>query len=123
MRPTSQHELRQDVLWGQLHALTVVAQLGSFTKAAQRLGLSKAAVSQRIAELERAMGQTLVALLGGLGTLRARVGRVLNPLSSIKTMVRLCCRAFFLMPATPSAASGGFSVRRAPLPGVRDVGN
>ena len=61
MRPTSQHELRQDVLWGQLHALTVIAQLGSFTKAAQRLGLSKAAVSQRIAELERAMGQTLVA--------------------------------------------------------------
>ena len=29
----------------------------------------------------------------------------------------------FLMPATPSAASGGFSVRRAPPPGVRDVGN
>ncbi|RQO59911.1 LysR family transcriptional regulator [Paucibacter sp. KBW04] len=54
-------EIRHDVLWGQLHALTVIAQLGSFTKAAQRLGLSKAAVSQRIAELERAMGQTLVA--------------------------------------------------------------
>ena len=54
-------ELRHDLLWGQLHALTVIAQLGSFTKAAQRLGLSKAAVSQRIAELERAMGQTLVA--------------------------------------------------------------
>lgn len=54
-------ELRNELLWGQLHALTVVAQLGSFTKAAQRLGLSKAAVSQRIAELERAMGATLVA--------------------------------------------------------------
>lgn len=54
-------ELRHDLLWGQLHALTVIAQLGSFTKAAQRLGLSKAAVSQRIAELERAMGATLVA--------------------------------------------------------------
>ena len=54
-------ELRHDLLWGQLHALTVIAQLGSFTKAAQRLGLSKAAVSQRIAELERAMGQQLVA--------------------------------------------------------------
>jgi len=53
--------LRDDVLWAQLHALQVIAQLGSFTKAAQRLGLSKAAVSQRIAELERAMGQTLVA--------------------------------------------------------------
>ena len=55
------NEPRHDVLWGQMHALTVIAQLGSFTKAAQRLGLSKAAVSQRIAELERAMGQTLVA--------------------------------------------------------------
>jgi len=54
-------ELRHELLWGQLHALTVIAQLGSFTKAAQRLGLSKAAVSQRIAELERAMGQQLVA--------------------------------------------------------------
>jgi DNA-binding transcriptional LysR family regulator len=54
-------ELRHDVLWGQLHALTVIAQLGSFTKAAQRLSLSKAAVSQRISELERAMGQSLVS--------------------------------------------------------------
>lgn len=54
-------ELRNDLLWGQLHALTVVAQLGSFTKAAQRLSLSKAAISQRIADLERAMGAQLVA--------------------------------------------------------------
>ncbi|MBB4843399.1 DNA-binding transcriptional LysR family regulator [Paucibacter oligotrophus] len=59
--PSKSAEIRHDVLWGQLHALTVIAQLGSFTQAAQRLGLSKAAVSQRIAELERAMGQTLVA--------------------------------------------------------------
>jgi DNA-binding transcriptional LysR family regulator len=54
-------ELRNDLLWGQLHALTVIAQLGSFTKAAQRLSLSKAAISQRIADLERAMGVQLVA--------------------------------------------------------------
>lgn len=60
-KATKATEFRHDVLWGQLHALTVIAQLGSFTKAAQRLGLSKAAVSQRISELERAMGQTLVA--------------------------------------------------------------
>ena len=33
-------EARPDQLWGQLHALSVIAQLGSFTKAAQRLGLS-----------------------------------------------------------------------------------
>lgn len=54
-------ELRNELLWGQLHALLVIAQQGSFTRAAQRLGLSKAAVSQRIADLERAMGQQLVA--------------------------------------------------------------
>ncbi|GAP35932.1 LysR family transcriptional regulator [Piscinibacter sakaiensis] len=51
---------RIDLLWPQVHTLTLLAQLGSFTAAAQRLGLSKAAVSQRIAELERDVGQTLV---------------------------------------------------------------
>lgn len=54
-------KLRPETLWTPLHALIVVAQLGSFTKAAQRLGVSKASISQRIAELERALGQTLVA--------------------------------------------------------------
>ncbi len=45
--------------WAHVHLLGVIAQLGSLTLAAQRLGLSKAAVSQRLAELERAVGQTL----------------------------------------------------------------
>lgn len=54
-------ELRQDLMWGQLQVLTVLAQLGSYTKTAQRLSLSKAAVSQRVTELERAMGTRLVA--------------------------------------------------------------
>lgn len=58
---TTKPELRNELLWGQLHALTVIAQVGSFTKAAQRLSLSKAAISQRIADLERAMGVQLVA--------------------------------------------------------------
>ena len=43
-----------------LHWLTVLAQTGSYTAAAQRLGVSKAAMSQRIAELERAAGVPLV---------------------------------------------------------------
>ncbi|MBA3595853.1 MAG: LysR family transcriptional regulator [Methylibium sp.] len=47
-------------LWAHVHALGLVAQLGSFTQAAQRLGLSKAAVSQRIAELERSVGVPLL---------------------------------------------------------------
>ena len=49
-----------DTLWSHIHLLTVIAQTGSFTQAAQRLALSKAAVSQRVAELERAVGLTLV---------------------------------------------------------------
>ena len=51
---------RPDLLWPQVHTLTLLAQLGSFTQVAQRLGLSKSAVSQRITELERSVGQTLV---------------------------------------------------------------
>jgi DNA-binding transcriptional LysR family regulator len=47
-------------LWAHVHALGLVAQLGSFTQAAERLGLSKAAVSQRIAELERSVGVPLL---------------------------------------------------------------
>lgn len=51
---------RSEPVWAQVHALTVIATVGSFTRAAERLGLSKAAVSQRIAELERGVGATLV---------------------------------------------------------------
>lgn len=51
---------RPDLLWPQVHTLTLLAQLGSFTQVAQRLGLSKSAVSQRITELERNVDQTLV---------------------------------------------------------------
>jgi DNA-binding transcriptional LysR family regulator len=49
-----------DSLWSHVHLLSVIAQAGSFTLAAQRLSLSKAAVSQRLAELERQVGLTLV---------------------------------------------------------------
>ncbi|GAA4329483.1 LysR family transcriptional regulator [Pigmentiphaga soli] len=47
-------------LWTHLHWLTVLAQHGSFTAAAAHLSVSKAAMSQRIAELERAAGVALV---------------------------------------------------------------
>lgn len=47
-------------LWGHLHWLVVLAQQGSYTAAAARLGVSKAAVSQRISELERLAGVPLV---------------------------------------------------------------
>ncbi|MBX3621707.1 MAG: LysR family transcriptional regulator [Rhizobacter sp.] len=51
---------RIDLLWPQVHALVLLAQTASYTQVAQRLGMSKAAVSQRITDLERAVGQTLV---------------------------------------------------------------
>ena len=47
-------------LVADLHLLTVLAATQSFTQTARRLGLSKASVSARIAELERAAGVTLV---------------------------------------------------------------
>ncbi|MFD0667927.1 LysR family transcriptional regulator [Ramlibacter sp. MAHUQ-53] len=46
--------------FADLHLLTVLAQTRSYTQAARRLGVSKATVSQRIAELERAAGVPLV---------------------------------------------------------------
>ena len=47
-------------LWSHFHWLNVLAQQGSYTAAAARLGVSKAAVSQRMAELERVAGVALV---------------------------------------------------------------
>jgi DNA-binding transcriptional LysR family regulator len=49
-----------ETLWSHVHGLGVLQSAGSFTAAAQRLGLSKAAMSQRVAELERAAGVPLV---------------------------------------------------------------
>jgi DNA-binding transcriptional LysR family regulator len=47
-------------LWGHLHWLVVLAEQESYTAAAQRLNVSKAAVSQRISDLERIAGVALV---------------------------------------------------------------
>jgi DNA-binding transcriptional LysR family regulator len=47
-------------LWTHLHWLTMLAEQGTYTAAAARLGVSKAAMSQRISELERAAGISLV---------------------------------------------------------------
>ena len=52
---------RIEALWSHVHWLSVLGMLGSYTAAAQRLGVSKAAMSQRIADLERAAGVPLVA--------------------------------------------------------------
>ena len=55
MKNTTQPEL-----WGHVHWLTVLAQQGSYTAAASRLGVSKAAMSQRVSELEKLAGIALV---------------------------------------------------------------
>ncbi|TWG88503.1 DNA-binding transcriptional LysR family regulator [Cupriavidus gilardii J11] len=47
-------------LWAHLHSLVVLAEAGSYTAAAAQLGVSKAAMSLRIAELERTAGIPLV---------------------------------------------------------------
>jgi len=54
------NEQKVHELWGHFHWLNVLAQQGSYTAAAARLGVSKAAVSQRMAELERVAGVALV---------------------------------------------------------------
>ena len=47
-------------LWEHLHWLVVLQQQGSFSKAAARLGVSKASMSQHITDLERAAGIAMV---------------------------------------------------------------
>jgi len=54
------NERKIESLWAHVHWLTVLSTSGSYTAAAQRLNVSKAAMSSRIAELERAAGLPLV---------------------------------------------------------------
>ena len=49
--------------FADLHLLTVLAETRSYTQAARRLGISKASVSGRIAELERSAGVPLTEAL------------------------------------------------------------
>lgn len=56
----SMEQQKIDTLWPHLYSLVVLGSAGSFTSAAVRLGLSKGAISQRIADLERAAGVPLV---------------------------------------------------------------
>jgi DNA-binding transcriptional LysR family regulator len=46
--------------FADLHLLTILAHTRSYTQAARRLGVSKASVSMRVAELERTAGVALV---------------------------------------------------------------
>ena len=52
--------VKTEALWVHVHWLVVLSATGSFTAAALRLGVSKAAMSQRITGLEQAAGVPLV---------------------------------------------------------------
>jgi DNA-binding transcriptional LysR family regulator len=58
--PPDDDPLRNELLWSRVHALAAVAAHGSFTNAARHLEVSKAAVSQRVSELERSVGAPLL---------------------------------------------------------------
>ena len=53
-------ERQAESLWSHVHWLGVLAGTGSFTAAAERIGVSKAAMSEHIRELEHAAGVALV---------------------------------------------------------------
>lgn len=52
--------LKNEPLWSHIYWLGILQTTGSYTAAAQRLGVSKAAMSQRIQELESVLGISLV---------------------------------------------------------------
>ncbi|MCM0841794.1 LysR family transcriptional regulator, partial [Klebsiella pneumoniae] len=53
-------ESRPESYWLHLYWLTVLEEQKSYTRAAEKLGISKSAISQKISELERVTGKTLV---------------------------------------------------------------
>lgn len=53
-------EHKKELLWSHIYWLSMLGREGSYTAAAKRLGVSKGAVSLRIAELEQVSGVALV---------------------------------------------------------------
>lgn len=53
-------EHKKELLWSHIYWLSMLGRTGSYTAAAKRLGVSKGAVSLRIAELEQVSGVALV---------------------------------------------------------------
>ncbi len=56
----TEHKHTKELMWSHIYWLSILEDAGSYTAAARRLGVSKAAVSLRINELEQASGVALV---------------------------------------------------------------
>ena len=65
LKSIGEHDLPVGVEVRHLVALEAVAQTGSFSQAATRLGYAQSAISQQISALERAVGHRLVERPGG----------------------------------------------------------
>lgn len=76
--PKGQPGASSELKFRHLEALQVVAEEGSFSRAAERLGYTQSAVSQQIAALERAVGLPLFDRPGGPRPVRpTRAGELL----------------------------------------------
>ena len=51
------NEIRPESYWTHLYWLTVLEEQKSYTRAAEKLAVSKSAISQKISELERITGK------------------------------------------------------------------
>ena len=92
-----------------LTALSLLATLGTLTEAAEQLGVTRSALSHRIAELERRLGVTLVRkvgrrvvltedgerLLAGMGDALDRIEAAVEPFRRDRGQVRLSTVATF----------------------------
>src|SRR3546814_218412 len=59
-RVAAMKEQKNELMWSHIYWLGMLGTTGSYTAAARRLGVSKGAVSLRIAELEQVSGVALV---------------------------------------------------------------
>lgn len=92
-----------------LTALSLFATLGTLTEAAEQLGVTRSALSHRIAELERQLGVTLVRkagrrivltedgerLLAGMGDALERIEAAVEPFRRDRGQIRLSTVATF----------------------------
>lgn len=87
----------------QLHYFVAVAEMGSFSRAAQRCNVSQPSLSQQIIKLEHELGQRLFERLGRSVLLTA-AGQALLPQAQ---RIPFFCKARLNLNSRPSACSSG----------------